>query len=110
MKDTKDVVSFGCHMIKAIESSLEDGKISISDIIHFKSVLPKLAAAVSGIQNVKGEIESMNAEQMGNLVLYVKQEFDLKDNDLEFFIENIIDIVCGMIEAIKNFKELKNVS
>jgi hypothetical protein len=108
MKDLKELISLGCSLVSAVDSSLEDGKISLTDIIHFRNVLPKFTAGIEGIENIKGEIASLDKKKKKELVLFVESEFDVKHDDIELFIESVIDTMIGLMFSIKTFKDIKN--
>ena len=104
MKETKDLVSFIIAIANAVDKSLEDKKITVTDLPHFITAFLKAPEAFAGIEKVKSEIAAMSFENKQLLIKDIEQELNLANEKTEEIIELSIKIVADLLEVINKIK------
>ena len=108
IKETKEVLNFGFDLLEAIIKSLEDKKFSIvTDAPRFVPVIFSAAKAFSGIELVKEELKDITEEEQQELIAELKKRFDLKNDNVEILIEDVLDHVFLTVKLAKRFSALK---
>jgi hypothetical protein len=77
MKETKELVSFIISLAHAFDKSLEDKKLSVSDLPYFFAAMLKAPEAFNGVEKVKSEWQALSFESKQLLVKEIEQELDL---------------------------------
>jgi hypothetical protein len=106
--EIKELLSFAFKLAKAVDETVEDGKVSI--LLDAPKFLPALMAApkaFAGIANVLLELEDLDAEEQAELMAWVKKEFDLRDNRLEASIEEAVNLALHVYRFARVFKNAK---
>ena len=98
IQETKDVVYAGLK----IGEALSDG-VDITDV----GALTSLPAAISGISDVPAEIADLDEAEMEELKMFVQDNFDIPDDDVEKFVEKAISTVIQLYQLFLAFKEMK---
>ena len=96
IKELKELLDFGFDMVDAIEKSLDDNKISLSDLPKFIPALTTSGKAFGGLQLVGAEIKDLDDDEMAELMAFARQRFDLPDDSLEFLIEDTLETVIQL--------------
>ena len=92
-KETIELLEFLFDLGDATQASLaDDGKISIGDAPKFFGVVWKAPVAIGGIQNVPKELSDLSEEGKAEVLAYVRQRFDLPDDELELLIEDTLQL------------------
>jgi hypothetical protein len=99
VKDTLEVLDFGFKTQEAISDSLADGKVGLMDLPNVIKPLMVAGAAVDGFQNVKSELKTLSPEGKTIVFDFVRDRFDIPDNQLEVLIEETINEVIGDISV-----------
>lgn len=108
INETKEVLNFGFDLLEAIIKSLEDKKFSIvTDAPRFVPVIFTAAKAFSGIELVKEELKDITEEEQKELITELKKRFDLKNDNVEILIEDVLDHVFLTVKLAKRFSALK---
>jgi hypothetical protein len=108
IKETTEVLNFGFDLLEAIIKSLEDKKFSIvTDAPRFVPVIFSAAKAFSGIELVKEELKDITEEEQQELIAELKKRFDLKNDNVEILIEDVLDHVFLTVKLAKRFSALK---
>ena len=95
-KETKEVLDAMIALGKAIEASMEDGKISLTDIPNFILFLTKIMPAIEGVEEVPFEFQVAKPEEIAELKAYLKEELDLEDDKIEQFIEDCFKVALDI--------------
>lgn len=104
LKETKDVLFFVFSFTRAMQLAMEDGEFSWTDARHFIEPAQAIMEAADNITDVIPEIADITPEEMAELVEYIKDEFDIEDDDLEAKIESALDAgveLLGMANKLK---------
>ncbi len=74
VKETKELISLGIALEKAVVAAKADGKIDINDLPLLLAVLPKLQPAIDGIDQIPAELKDLSAPEAADVVAYVMAE------------------------------------
>ena len=110
IQETKDVVKFVIRLGEAGAKSLEDGKFSVSDLSNFINAAGALPAAIGGIGSVPAELKDMDVDERAELLAYIKEEFDIAEENIEAVVEKALTAVIGLFDLIKEIIALTKAS
>lgn len=102
IQETKDLVLEAIALGNAIGSALKDNKISLADIGAFIEPLTKLPAALVGIDEVPSELADLDEQEKQELLVAVKEEFDLDDEKAETAIEEGLVLAAAIHSYVTN--------
>lgn len=102
-KETKEVLNFVIPLVKAGDTALEDGKIQLTELVLFIPALLKFKDAIEGVDQVPFEFKLATAEEANELKAYLKAELDLRDDQMEQFIEDAFGVVLDIWQLIKTY-------
>jgi len=108
LKETKEVIKLMCSVLQTVEKVYEDGSIGIGDLGHLMPIVKDAIPAFKDMSLIPQELKKASSEDIKELIDYTKKEFDLKNDDLEEFIEGIIEIALGFVGVFETFKTLRN--
>lgn len=100
IKEIKEVLTLMSSVIKAVDAATKNG-LSWDDFYHFVPVVPKVFPALEGIENVDDELFDLTEEELDELKVFVKDELDIPDNQVEMFIEKGLSIALDTAFLIK---------
>ena len=104
MKEIKELVKFSVSLANAIDKSLEDKKLSVSDLPYFIKAFMLAPEAFTGVDKVKSEWAALSFESKQSLVKEIEQELDIKNDKTEKIIEGSIAIVVDILELVNKVK------
>ena len=102
-KGTKQVLDLVITILKGIEASMEDDKITLADLPNFFNVLFQIVPAIEDVEKVPMEFKLASDEEAEELKQYLRDELDLADDEMEEFIEKAFDIVLTIWQLVKKF-------
>lgn len=105
VENIKKVLAFPLSLVKAVESAKSDGSINLADLPYFIDPVTKLPAAIEGAKLAKDEITDLDSAEKDELNLWVKETFDLTDDNLEAKIEKALSVVLYLAELYSEFKK-----
>lgn len=103
LKETKEVVDFAIALGHGVEGALEDKQITIADVALFFPAFIKLVPAIEGADQIALEFKLANQEEIDELKAYVNGKLDLKDEQLEKFIEDAFGLVLSVWSMVKTY-------
>lgn len=107
-QELEELVDFVFDISDSIKSSIEDdGKVSVGDAPKFLKPLLKSGKAIGGINAVPRELADLDDEEMRVIVSKVKDRFDITDDKLEGYIENIFYCTLQLVMNVTNIYALK---
>jgi len=108
INETKELLTFGFKLQKAITGSLKDGKINmITDAPKFLSALLSAPKAFGGIGIVPKELADLSPEEKEELMDIARAEFELDNKDLEILIEDTFELVLQMYKIAMRYASLR---
>lgn len=109
LKQTKDIVALFAEIINCVEKALDDGVITAFDARHFIKVLPLFYEAVKDGDKIPEEFKDISREDSEELCRFLAQKIDIKNDELEEIIENMLQAIfytiLSLSEVIKRKKE-----
>lgn len=104
IKELKELTSFVVALVQAIVSSLEDGKVGLSDLWKLFAVLRKAAPAFKNVAAIRLELADLSDAEKDELRKLIEEEFDLSNNVLEGFIEEALKAAISLLDLIQVFQ------
>ena len=101
IENIKEVLKFMCELVDGIVKSLEDDHFNFADAIHFYDAAKAVPAMIKDIDQVPGEFMDLTDEEQQELIEYVKTEFDIPADKVEYFVESAFRSMIYFIDAIK---------
>lgn len=92
IKETKEVVRFGCAILNACGKSMQNGQIDLKDIYHFLGVYRLANDALQGIEKVPAELKDLDQKELETIKTLIISEFDIPQEEAEQFIESGLKI------------------
>ena len=86
VKETREVLDFSLSTAMTIDETLQDG-FQWTDLFQYISPLSKLPKALVGIEKVPAELDQMDEEGRGELISFVKDLYNIKDDQAEEIVE-----------------------
>jgi nucleoid DNA-binding protein len=88
-------------LAKVVETSFEDGKVSIVEGAKIAISGFQFWNSVKDIKTLKAEWLDLDEAEKAELIAYFATEFDLKNESLELLIEQIFDAMIQLATAFK---------
>lgn len=107
IKELKELLEFVCELGNASGKSLEDGKISFSDALHFSKAAMVSPAAFIGIGQVADEYFDLDDAERAELNAFAAEKLDLPQDGIESIVENVIQAALQLSGALKQILEKK---
>lgn len=99
LKESKDMLRFIFKLVEAIKYAGEDGDITIQDVPAFFTPLVDAPSAIKGANKILAEITSATDQDREELYKWVADEFDIDNDKIELYIENVFVHVVGIVTA-----------
>ena len=105
IEDLKDLVAFVIDLGQCGYLMAEDGKLDLSDMGHFWEILTKAGPALSGIDNVPGELKDLDTEEIDELIKFVSECLELPSEKNKLAVEKILIALKTGYEAFQIIHE-----
>lgn len=105
MDQLKNVLSFVMTLGEAIDISLADGKITLADAINFFNVLKVAGPAFQNFDELKKELDSLDEAKSKELQAFVKENFDLAEDNIEAAVEQGLAVISSLYLFLKGLKK-----
>lgn len=100
IKETKEVLAFAMSLHMMYDQAKADGKIDMNDVGLIILPVTKLIPAIDNIKAVSEEIKDLDAAEKAELDAWIKQEYDIADDELEAKIEKGLSLVLSLAEFV----------
>lgn len=100
IKELSELAEFVCELGNGLGKSLEDGKISLADALHFTKAALAAPKAFMGIGQVSEEYFDMSDAEQAELKALVAAKLDLPQEGVETIVENIINAAVELNLAL----------
>lgn len=106
--ELKELLTFAFRLAKAVDDSLEDGKVNfVLDAPKFIASIMAAPKAFAGMNLVLLELEDLDETEHAELMAWVKAEFDLRDDKLEASIEDAVNLALHVYRFSRVFAKAK---
>lgn len=106
IKETKDLIIALAVIGAATGKSLEDGKITLTDVGIYFPALMKFPAAIAGIGDVPKELADLDPTELAELEETLVNEFDIPQDHVKELIADSLKAVTALYDVIyKHFIE-----
>ena len=110
IKETKELIGAVLTLIEESHEAAKNG-IGLDDIGKFFKVAKEFPAAFEGIGEVPEEIMDLDEAEYKEICDFIKEDFDISEDDVEAVVEQLFNIVIGMVRTytmIKNIRSKKD--
>ena len=87
IKEFKELLRFVAVLASGVAGALDDGKLSIADIIKILPALKLSKDAIDGIDQIPSELWEADEVDIASLREYFAKEFDIPNDQLEATVE-----------------------
>lgn len=101
IKEIKELASLVMGIGNGASKALEDGKLSMSDLVHFQGVVFTALPAIQGIDQVDDEFFDLDEAEKVVLKNHIASELQLDPSH-----EKIEQITEGVLKVIVDLKDL----
>lgn len=106
IKETGELVVWVGKVGSAVGESMEDGKLTASDILKIFKTLPDAPAALMGIAEVPTELKDLDVEEAAQLVGLFAESFAIPNHEAEHKVEMILAALSQLYAMIMGLKGL----
>lgn len=107
LKETKEILKFILGLGVGVDNSLGDGKIDVDDFGFLLPALLSAGEAFKDISKVPQELKDLSASELEELSDFIKQEFSLKNKNIERLVEAGLGISIQIYQLILEIQALK---
>jgi hypothetical protein len=104
IKETKEALIFVLELGKALEKGLSDGKLDLADALAFLPAMTKAPGAFSDSAKIPAELKDLSEAERVELTTYLKDEFDLSDDNLESKIELGLEVALHLAKLVASLR------
>lgn len=105
IKETKELLQLVFGLVKAVESSMADGKLGLDDAGELLKLFPLVGPALENVSEVPKELKDLDEAEAAELLSWAKAQFDLVDDALESKIEKGLAIAYAIADILELFKK-----
>lgn len=95
----KDLIVLA-KLANAIDSALEDDKVSAGETIKIAFKAVELIGVVKSLKAAKAEIVDLTEEEVAELYAEFVKEFDLTDDAAEEAVETLLQLALNIINSL----------
>lgn len=110
IENIKDLVDFAIPFARTMTEALEDGKISIWEVVgimKFRKKFSNLIKSKSFSSAVK-EVRELDSEERAQLLLHISQEHKIDPTSVEAVIDDSMAVVESAVKLQQTFDALNN--
>lgn len=100
----KQAALVGINFGKQIETAAEGG-FKLIDLLGFVDEFTAIPGIVANKDNIVAEFKDLDAAERAELVTYVEQNLDLKNDRLEEIIEASLQAILAILTLVEKFKK-----
>lgn len=102
IENLKELADFVVALGNGVSLSLVDGKIQLTDLVHFSSLPLKILPAFQGIEKVDDEFFAMTPEQKEELKAHLAAnlKLDPKHEKIEQIVETVLKVIIDLKQLI----------
>lgn len=104
-KELKELLKFTIGLGEAFDQAMADKKFEMTEIALLIGPLMDSAAAFEGMDIIALELKDLDNAEMAELVRYVEEELDLKNDKIELVIEKALALGVNILSFISLFKK-----
>lgn len=111
IEQTRDLVLFGIQLSTIIRADLEDGKMSIFEILGLIKLIGPAQTAIEGIEQVPGELLDLDSEEAKEIFDAIREAVgsNLDDERARAIAKDSLDGVQSLLSAIASIRNINPV-
>jgi len=107
VQNTNELLIFLSRFTNAIVESLEDGKVTITDITTIFKPLMAAKDALNDIQEIPLELADLDTDEAALLVRTFQSELDFEVDNIEEVVEEGLAVALSLVLYIQKIRDLK---
>lgn len=107
IKETKEMLGFTLALGNAVGTSLADGTVGWTDLVHFFSAVRDAPSAINGAHLLPAELADLSEAEKQELYDFIDAEFDIPQDRLEPIIEKGIKAAVVLADLVADFVKKK---
>lgn len=110
VQNTNELLIFLARLSNAIVESLEDGKVTITDVTTIFKPLMSAKDALNDIQEIPLELADLDQNEVNFLVESFKAELNLDRDDIEEIVEEGLAVGFSLVTFINRIRNVNPAS
>lgn len=103
----KAAVSVGIRLTEGVLEKLDDKKLTWLEVLGLAPILVDLPALIRDADALYDELQDLTEKENQELLAYVKEEFDVDNDNLEEVVEDALSVVSALGTLAFSIKALK---
>lgn len=92
IEDIKKGVTAVVGLGIAFDKSFADGKFQFTDALNFVAPAQNMPTSADALKNIKDQFLDLDSEEREEVIAFVREELDLRNDNLEEQIEDSFDL------------------
>lgn len=107
-KETTELLRFSARLGNAVDKTIEDGKVTATDIQYLFDPLFAAGSAFAGFNLIDDEIADLDDTEATDLVNVIRDELDIHNNHVEELSEEGLALAIAIVRFVNKIREAKN--
>lgn len=99
----KLAIKFAFQLGETIKDVSKSEQVGLQEVLLFMPVLANAAPAFSDPQALRQELLALGSVEADELIEYIREEFDIEDDNLENYIEELVQLVVQLYAFINSY-------
>lgn len=108
IKETKELLVFTSRLANAIDKTLADGKVTVTDAVYIFDPLSAAKDGIDGIGQVDNEIADLSEQEAVELVELFALELDLSNNLAESLAEEGLALGVAIVNFVNKVRAARS--
>ena len=104
----KKTIEAGANLVKALDKSLDDGKVTWFEVIGMIGELKDMKVIISQRKDISDEWKDLDSGEKIELETYFQEKFDLRDDQKEIFVEKCFNAVLALADAYESMSVIRS--
>lgn len=98
IKETKEGLALVYAIVNATGRTLQNGKVSLTDLPHWFPVSAKVGPAVDNFKAIWPELKDLSKSESDELLRWTQQELDIPQDQVEHWLELAVGVLLRLVE------------
>ena len=108
IKETSELLKFAARLGGAIDKTLADGKVTVTDTQFLFDPLFAAGSAFTGFAEIPAELADLDDEEANELVAVIENELDIANDVAEGLAEDGLALAIAIVQFVNKIREAKN--
>lgn len=107
IEKTKSFVKWACDLAKEVEDTTSNGWQWMEDAPQFIDDALKVPTLFKSFNEMVKEVKELSDADNQELIAYIAQEFDIKNDEAETLIEDSLALALSLISLVRKWRAIK---